>query len=432
MATDLMALFERIWHADPEAQRELAALPRGVYRVDVTPETAVFVPRGFGVCSNVAVFRTRAGLLMVDTGNPNAAQALFEAVRAWDVAPLRIALYTHGHGDHVHGTGPFDEEAREQGWAGPRVLAHEALPRRFDRYRETAGYNAIINQRQFGARNVLPAGASTERHFRYPDETYDESLTLELGGEPFELYHGRGETDDHTWVWAPQRRIVCTGDFFISVFPNAGNPQKVQRYPLEWAAALRRMVEKQPELLIPGHGAVISGAERVRQALEDTAEVLEGLHHETVRLMNEGATLDEIIHTVRVPERYLRRPYLHVTYDDPEFIVRNVWRLLGGWYDGNPAHLKPAPDGELATEVAALAGGVAALIARARALAAAGELRLAGHLAQLAVQAAPDDREARRAHAEVYEQRAAAEPTLMAKGIFGAAARESREHLGAP
>ena len=25
-------------------------------------------------------------------------------------------------------------------------------------------------------------------------------------------------------------------------------------------------------------------------------------------------------------------------------IVRNIWRLYGGWYDGNPARLKPAPD----------------------------------------------------------------------------------------
>ncbi|HVM40336.1 MAG TPA: MBL fold metallo-hydrolase, partial [Acidimicrobiia bacterium] len=62
----------------------------------------------------------------------------------------------------------------------------------------------------------------------------------------------------------------------------------------------------------------------------------------------------------------------------------------------------------------------------ALALAAEGRLRLAGHLAELAAAAAPDDRGVHRARAEVNEARVAAEPSLMAKGVFGAAARDSR------
>ena len=60
--------------------------------------------------------------------------------------------------------------------------------------------------------------------------------------------------------------------------------------------------------------------------------------------MNEGARLDEIIHTVQAPAHLLEQALPAPIYDEPEFIVRNVWRLYGGWYDGNPAHLKPAPD----------------------------------------------------------------------------------------
>ena len=50
------------------------------------------------------------------------------------------------------------------------------------------------------------------------------------------------------------------GDFVIWNFPNAGNPQKVQRYPSEWAAALREMIAAGPELLVPAHGLPIAGA----------------------------------------------------------------------------------------------------------------------------------------------------------------------------
>jgi len=103
-----------------------------------------------------------------------------------------------------------------------------------------------------------------------------------------------------------------------------------------------------------------------------------------------------------------------------------VWRLYGGWYDGNPAHLKPAPDAVLAAALAELAGGAAALADRAQAAAAAGDLRLAGDLAELAALAAPDDVAVHQVRAEVNEARAAAEPSLMAQGVFRWAARESR------
>jgi alkyl sulfatase BDS1-like metallo-beta-lactamase superfamily hydrolase len=158
--------------------------------------------------------------------------------------------------------------------------------------------------------------------------------------------------------------------------------------------------------------------------------LLEGLHDDTVRMMNEGARLDEIIHAVHAPASLLAKPYLRPIYDEPEFVVRNVWRLYGGWHDGNPAHLKPAPDAAVAAEVAALAGGPDRLTTRARELLAGGDLRLAAHFAEWAVAAAPDDPEAQRARAEVFEARVAAEASTMSKGIFGAAARESREKLG--
>ena len=80
--------------------------------------------------------------------------------------------------------------------------------------------------------------------------------------------------------------------------------------------------------------------------------------------------------------------------------------------------------------MAALAGGVETLVARARALAAAGDLPLASHLVDWAVAAAPGDRDAHTARAEIYEARAAASTALMTRGIFAAAARDARAAAG--
>ena len=68
------------------------------------------------------------------------------------------------------------------------------------------------------------------------------------------------------------------------------------------------------------------GGGRIRQALEETAELLESLVGQTLDLMNAGARLDEAVRTVRAPAHLLARPYLRPVYDEPEFVVRAVWR----------------------------------------------------------------------------------------------------------
>jgi alkyl sulfatase BDS1-like metallo-beta-lactamase superfamily hydrolase len=372
--------------------------------------------------SNAAVLETGDGLVLLDTSSVFHARRLFESVRGWSERRVHTAVYSHGHVDHVFGLGPFEEEARQQGWPAPRVLAHERCPARFERYALTQGWNARINQRQFGLpRPLFPTA------FRQPDETIGSGRSLEVGGLRVELRHDLGETDDHLWAWIPAHRALYTGDLFIWASPNCGNPQKVQRYPREWAGALRRMQALDAELLLPGHGPPILGAGRVRAALSDTAELLETLCEQTLRLMNEGARLDEVLHSVAIPAALLERPYLRPSYDDPRFIVRSLWRLYGGWWDGNPAHLLPAPEADLAVELAALAGGAGALAARAEKLAADARLDLACHLVELGARAAPADAKVRAARAAIYRERARLESSLMAKGIFRAAARESEE-----
>ncbi len=101
------------------------------------------------------------------------------------------------------------------------------------------------------------------------------------------------------------------------------------------------MAALEPELLLPAHGLALAGRDRVAIVLNDLATALETLVIDVVGLMNAGATLDEIVHAVRVDPDLLARPWLQPVYDEPEFVVRNIWRLYGGWWDGDPAHLKP-------------------------------------------------------------------------------------------
>ncbi len=416
---DLLETAERLWNGEASTE--------GHHPVTTDAGLAEVAERTAFICAfgNVSAFATDEGLLLVDTGNQLFADANHERIRGWNQDRLHTVVFTHGHIDHVLGLGPFEREADDKGWAPPHVVAHEAVPKRFERYLLTAGYNGVINQRQFQfPKPYWPT------EYRQPDELYRDHHTLTVGGETWELHHDKGETDDATWVFNPSRKVLCTGDLFIWASPNCGNPQKVQRYPREWAVGLRTMQALGAEVLLPGHGFPIMGADRIDQALGDTAELLESLVTQTLELMNAGARLDEIIHTVRAPSHLLDKPYLQPVYDEPEFVVRNLWRLYGGWYDGNPANLKPARDAALAAEVASLAGGAGALADRALALAAAGDLRLAGHLAEMAALAAPGDAAVQSARAEVFGARAAEERSTMSKGVFAWTRRESEQAVG--
>ena len=386
--------------------------------------------------SHCVALDTGEGLVCFDSSGVHTGEAVMAAVKGWRPDRVSHLIYTHGHADHVGGSTFFAADH-------PTVIGHENVAARLDRYDYTNNWNLIINSRQFGgipgelnlsigeaeggaqvsiadARRFLPS--TTLR----PSETFVSHHELRAGDTTIELRHARGETDDHLWAWLPDRKWIMAGDFVIWNFPNAGNPQKVQRYPLEWAAALREMIAAEPELLVPAHGLPIAGQARIAMVLGDIADALEHVVADVIAMMNQGATLDAIIHTVTVPADTLAKPYLRPLYDEPEFVIRNIWRQFGGWWDGAASRLKPSPDAHVAAAIADLCGGATALIGRAQRAVVDNDLRLACHLADLAGWAAPDDPAIHAARAEVYIERRKAEPSLMSKGIFMAAARESQ------
>lgn len=379
--------------------------------------------------SHVVVLDTDDGLVAFDSSSAHTGPAVVASMRSWSDAPVHTLVYTHGHLDHVGGSRDFADDAQTHGRPVPRVLGHERIAPRFDRYTETNGYNQVINLRQFGGA-ARAVGAAAERPFipnrtLRPDTTYDGQLSERIGDIEFEFNSCLGETDDHTWTWVPEHKMISAGDQFIWNFPNCGNPQKVQRYPVEWAQSLRDMASRDVELFVPAHGLPIAGQTRIRHCLETVASTLETLVQQVIAAMNAGAPLDDIVHGVSVPEETLQLPYLRPMYDEPEFVIRNIWRLYGGWWDGNPARLKPASDSAIGAEVAALAGGVDALVARATELSAAADHRLACQIIEYAAAAEPESHAVHEARATIYSARRAAETSLMAKGIYLSAKADS-------
>ena len=210
---------------------------------------------------NTYAVATGAGLLLVDPGLGANSAAVYEAVRDWSDAPLHTALYTHGHPDHAFGLAAWLEAGER-----PQIIAQENCVARFKRYQLTSGLQGRVNQRQFS----LPKPVFPDR-FDWPTVTVRDSLTQQLGDIEVHCHAAKGETDDALYAWLPERGYLFTGDLIVWSAPNCGNPQKVQRYPLEWVEALEQMAELDAEWLFPGHGLAVSGRGGVRTVLTETA-----------------------------------------------------------------------------------------------------------------------------------------------------------------
>jgi len=365
------------------------------------------------------------GLVMLDAGAWFEVDHPYQEIRRWRPdTPVVAAIFSHHHVDHVFATARFEAEAAERGWPSPTVYAHELMPDHFDRYLRTSGWNTAINRRQFAI--DAPQFRFPER-YRYPDVVFRDRLTFKRGSLTFCLQHARGETDDHTWTWIPERRILAPGDLFIYAVPNAGNPQKVQRYVSDWADALDRMAALGAETLLPGHGLPIFGSQRIHEALTTTASLLRSIEEQTLTLMNRGWSLDRVLHSVKLPADLMEKPYLRPVYDDPRFLIRAVWRRYGGWWDGEFDTLLPAEKAEQGVEWIALAGGLKPVLDRARELADQGRCDLACHLIEAAVHAAPDDAEVHALRAQVYRANSKTQTSSMARNILNHAALASEK-----
>jgi glyoxylase-like metal-dependent hydrolase (beta-lactamase superfamily II) len=228
---DIVELADRLWRGE-DPTHKTNPLGQIGHLAEITDGVA-FLPN-FGNCTVIAA---DDGLVMVDTGSIMTAEHVFREVRSWNDQPLRSVIFSHGHIDHVFGVGPFDEEATTKGWHSPHVIAHRHLPQRFERYVMTAGYNQVINRRQFAV-----ATLEWPLEYRFPDETYETTHEFDVGSSTFHLQHEKGETDDATVTWFPERRVLCSGDLFIWNSPNAGNlPARVGPGPSPHGSPRRRV-----------------------------------------------------------------------------------------------------------------------------------------------------------------------------------------------
>ncbi|MSQ29166.1 MAG: MBL fold metallo-hydrolase [Dehalococcoidia bacterium] len=176
-----------------------------------------------GSGGNVAVLVTDEGAVVVDDKFAHNFEQIVAQVASVTALPVKFVLNTHHHGDHTGSNAQF--------LASAEVVMHR-----------NARANMVRGDQPGQARLV-----------------FNDQQAVFLGGVEVQMHYlGRGHTDGDAVVYFPMLKTVHTGDLIAgSPFIDYGNGAS----GVEWVATLDNILRLDFDLVIPGHGPLMTKEE---------------------------------------------------------------------------------------------------------------------------------------------------------------------------
>jgi 2-keto-4-pentenoate hydratase/2-oxohepta-3-ene-1,7-dioic acid hydratase in catechol pathway/glyoxylase-like metal-dependent hydrolase (beta-lactamase superfamily II) len=271
--------------------RAKAKIPytRGLHEVADRVWAWMLPDGGYG-WSNAGLVAGDGASLLVDTlfDLPLTREMLTAMAPVTDRAPITDALITHSNGDHTHGNELLDASVRVIAATGTaEEIAHGMAPEMLV-MTQTADLGPLATpylRERFGP---FDFGGITLRN---ADQTFDDRLTIEVGGREVHLLNlGPAHTAADSVVHVPDAGVLFAGDLlFIGCTPI------VWAGPIaNWVAACDAMIALDAPTVVPGHGPVTDadGIRAVRGYLVHVAEQAEAAHRKGLSFVEAADSID--------------------------------------------------------------------------------------------------------------------------------------------
>lgn len=218
--------------------------------------------------ANVAVLKTEAGLLVVDSGQPTDATAL--AAKLAEIgSPVVWLVNTHYHFDHTGGNAVVGK--------GARIVAQESCRRSM-------------------LKSLKPEQKPED--VGVPQETFETEREIRLGQDVVKLLHiGADHTSGDTVVVFEGEKVIVTGDlFFNGLAPyidvedgsDTGN----------WVKTITTIASRYPGYkVIPGHGPVTD-----TKSWQQFAAYLTALRQKVAAAIQAGQTREQAVASIKLDE----------------------------------------------------------------------------------------------------------------------------------
>jgi cyclase len=284
---------------------------------------------------NAAIFENSRDLLIVDThSKPSAVVALVAQLRR-DVTkkPVRYIVNSHFHWDHTQGTAAYRKlEPRvdliassptrkllSENGAARLTASVEQVRKSVDEYKQKLAQAKTAEEKQGWSRFVREAEAYSAEMRSYapelPNVTFDRDLIIHDNAHELHLaFRGRGHTAGDVVVWAPQKRVVATGDLLHGFPPYLGDA-----YPRDWPLTLNRVAEFDFAHVIGGH----AGVQHTRDRLYQMGSYIDELTDIVARGTGRRLSLEQI-QAANTPDRLvsLRGGYGEYLREGPKYLAQ--------------------------------------------------------------------------------------------------------------
>lgn len=290
--------------ADLDAVDEvLEVLADGVYALTAggDPTVGAIEAEEFLIC-----FEARA--------TPHMADKWLRRLREHTDKPVRYLVLSHYHAVRTLGAAAF---------GGAVIVAHENTR---DLIAERGNQDW---ESEAGRMPRLFEGAETIPGLTWPDLTFRERMTFDLGGDRGDLvlqYCGRGHTEGDIVAWLPRHRILFAGDLVES----KAALYTGDAFHSDWSTGtLDRVARFGAHTLVGGRGEVAKGAEQARAAIDQTRHFLDVLRREVGGVHDRGGSLKEAFEAAHAT---LASEYGHwpIFEHCMPFDVSRLWDELGG------------------------------------------------------------------------------------------------------
>ncbi|WP_304189720.1 alkyl/aryl-sulfatase [Phenylobacterium aquaticum] len=404
----------------------------------------VWQVRGFDI-SNVTFIAGKTGWIVIDPlTSQEVAKAAYELVTEnLGARPVVALIYTHSHTDHFGGArgmvAQADVDAGRTQVIAPagflehavseNIIAGNAMGRRatyqFGYFlpkgpmgQVSSGIGAAISP---GTQTLIPPTVSITATGQ---EMVVDGVRLQ-----FQITPGT-EAPSEMNIYLPDLHALCMAENANASQHNVLTPRgALVRDAKAWADYLTesiRLYGDKTDVMFTSHAWPRFGQAVVDDFLAKHRDAYKYLHDQTVRMMNEGLTGNEIANRLKLPPALDREWYNRGYYGSLSFNSRAVYQRYMGWYDGNPVNLTPLePADESARYVAAM-GGAKKVLAAARAAHATGDDRWASQLLNRLVYADAKNQPARDLLAQVYDSMAYATENAIWRNMYLSAASELR------
>jgi len=230
---------------------------------------------------NVYIFRngnhqamfvvTKDGVIATDPiayGRPTGGQAYVDEIKKVTDKPIKYLVYSHHHFDHIAGGKAFKD-------AGARVIAHK---------------NVRVRLAPLGDPNTV-----------MPDEVFDKTKTITLGGTKLELsYLGLNHSDSNIVMRLPKEKIIFVVDTIpVGTVPGRG---MIDMYPLESEQFIKTVLAMDWERLIPGHPGQPNGRLGTKKDAQDQLTLLQDASAEMKKLGQDGKCWDTAEKEFKLPK----------------------------------------------------------------------------------------------------------------------------------